>query len=357
MVRKVGTSRIVREIGRGGMGVVYEAFQEGLERPVAVKALDQKLVRSKEVLQRFRREGSIYARLRHEAIVAVYDLVEKDEQVFLVTEFVDGTDLAKLLQQGGAIPAECAAVIGARVAGALDYVHFNALLHRDVKPANVMLSRDGEVKLMDFGIAKGTDDPSLTRVGMLVGSPSYMAPEVLGGEEAGPAADIWALGVTLYELLTGEKPFRGGSADELFALIRRGRHRRLRSLAPDCPRRVARIVERCLARRPEKRWKSAGELARALDAAASRLLRRIHPRSRMVALLANRGFATEELALSRLDFETLAATRLADVHTLQAVGADFQVPVRRRGWRVGLVLALALATAVAVWAAPWPRLW
>src|SRR4051794_8235229 len=159
MIRKVGTSRIVREIGRGGMGVVYEAFQEGLDRPVAVKALDQKLARSKELVERFRREGRAIARLRHEAIVAVHDLVEKDEQLFLVTDFVDGTDLAKLLQQGGAVPADCAAVIGARVAGALDYVHFNALLHRDVKPANVMLSRDGEVKLLDFGIARARTIP------------------------------------------------------------------------------------------------------------------------------------------------------------------------------------------------------
>ena len=159
MVRKVGSSRIVREIGRGGMGVVYEAFQEGLDRPVAVKALDAKLARSKEMVERFRREGRAYAKLRHEAIVQVHDLVEKDDGLYLVTELVDGTDLARLLAQGGALPPDCVALVGARVADALDYVHFNALLHRDVKPANVMVSRDGEVKLMDFGIAKGEDDP------------------------------------------------------------------------------------------------------------------------------------------------------------------------------------------------------
>jgi serine/threonine-protein kinase len=351
MVRKVGTSRIVREIGRGGMGVVYEAFQEGLDRPVAVKALDQKLTRSKELLERFRREGRVYAQLRHEAIVAVHDLVEKDEQLFLVTDLVDGADLAKLLQAGGAVPADCAAVIGARLADALDYVHFNKLLHRDVKPANVMVSRDGEVKLMDFGIAKGLDDPALTRVGMLVGSPSYMAPEVLGGEEGGPPSDVWALGVMLYELVTGEKPFRGSSADELFGLIRRARFRRIRSLAPGCPRRVAWAIERCLARRPEKRWKAAGELARALDAAATRLLRKIHPRARLVALLAHRGFATEELALSRIDLMTLATTRTADERG-SATRVEF--PVRRRPRRLGIAALLALAAGIAAWFAPAP---
>ncbi|ACG71471.1 serine/threonine protein kinase [Anaeromyxobacter sp. K] len=349
MVRKVGTSRIVREIGRGGMGVVYEAFQEGLERPVAVKALDQKLVRSSEVVERFRREGRAYAQLRHEAIVAVHDLVEKDDQLYLVTDLVDGADLARVLAQGGALPADCVAVIGARLAEALDYVHWSGLLHRDVKPANVMISRLGEVKLMDFGIAKGAEDPSLTRVGMLVGSPSYMAPEVLAGDEGGPAADVWALGVTLYELVCGEKPFRGANADELFRLVRRGRFRRVRSLAPGCPARVAAAIERCLARTPERRWKSAGALARHLDAFAAKKLARLHPRARLVALLANRGFATEEVALSRMDVATLNATRLADEKGTATV-AEF--PVRRRRRATALQAALALAAAAAVWLAP-----
>jgi serine/threonine-protein kinase len=350
MVRKVGTARIVREIGRGGMGVVYEAVQESLDRPVAVKALDQKLVRSREQLERFRREGRVYARLRHESIVAVHDLVEKDDQVYLVTEFVDGADLARIVTSGGALPADCVAVIGARVADALDYVHYNAMLHRDVKPANIMLSRDGEVKLMDFGIAKGEDDPALTRVGMLVGSPSYMAPEVLGGEEAGPPSDVWALGVTLYELLTGEKPFRGANSDELFYAIRRGKFRRVRSLAPSCPRRIAWAVERCLARRPARRWKSAGQLARALDTRAARVLRRIHPRSRLVAFLAHRGFATEEVALAHVDGATLAATKRADE---KGTATLVEFPVRRRTRNLAVAVAVAVGTALAVWMVPW----
>jgi serine/threonine-protein kinase len=347
MVRKVGSSRIVREIGRGGMGIVYEAFQEGLDRAVAVKALDTKLARSKEVVERFRREGRAYAKLRHESIVQVHDLVEKEDGLYLVTEFVDGTDLARLVQ-GGALPADCVALVGARVAEALDYVHFNALLHRDVKPANVMVSRDGEVKLMDFGIAKGEADHSLTRAGMLVGSPSYMAPEVLAGEEAGPAADIWALGVTLYELLTGEKPFRGKNTDELFAAIARGKFRSVRSRAPDCPRRVARAVERCLARKPAARFRSAGTLSRALLGIGAKLLRRgVHPRARLVALLANRGFVTEQIALTKLDLSTLNATRIADCRGT-ATKAEFPVHRRRHASFAGMAL-IALAAGVATW--------
>jgi serine/threonine-protein kinase len=347
MVRKVGTSRIVREIGRGGMGVVYEAFQEELDRPVAVKALDMKLARSKEIVERFRREGRAYAKLRHEAIVQVHDLVDKDDGLYLVTEFVDGADLARVLHKGGALPADCVAVVGARIADALDYVHYNALLHRDVKPANVMASRDGEVKLMDFGIAKGEADMSLTRAGMLIGSPSYMAPEVLAGEDAGPPADVWALGITLYELLTGEKPFRGRDAEDLFAAIQRCKFRRVRALAPSCPRRLARAVERCLSLSPKDRFKSAGALARELDAVAAHLLPRgLNPRARLVALLANRGFVTEQIALDKLDASTLAATRVADARGT-ATMAEFPTP-RRRGASFAVAMALAAVVGLVV---------
>jgi serine/threonine-protein kinase len=319
MVRKVGTSRIVREIGRGGMGVVYEGFQDELERRVAVKALDPRAARSKEIVERFRREGKVYARLRHEAIVGVHDLVEKDDDaLYLVTDFVDGADLSKLLAAGGPLPPECVALVGAKVAGALDYVHFEGLLHRDVKPANVMISREGEVKLMDFGIAKGVGTDDLTATGLVVGSPSYLAPEVLEGEDATPRADVWALGVTLYELATGEKPFTGRSADDLFRQIRKGRLRPVRALAPDCPRRLARAIERCLARDPAARWDRAGALARVLDGLAARALRKMHPRARLVALMAHRGFAPEEAALEFVTAEELSETRAMDTERAKA---------------------------------------
>jgi serine/threonine-protein kinase len=348
MVRKIGTSRIVREIGRGGMGVVFEAFQEGLDRPVAVKALDVKLARSKELIERFRREGRAYAQLRHQAIVAVHDLVERDDTLYLVTDFVDGADLNKIVAKGGTIPPDCAAVVGARVAEALDYVHFSKLLHRDVKPANVMLSRDGQVKLMDFGIAKDQTAADLTKVGMLVGSPSYLAPEVLNGDAADPKADIWALGVTLYELITGEKPFKGKDADELFGSIRRGGFRKIRALAPECPRPLARAVERCLERRPRARWKNAGALARELEARAAKMLRGMHPQARLVALMAHRGFADEKDALTRIDAASLMATRAVDEAGSDSLTHPF-ILVRRHRFSWVLATALALTAAVAAW--------
>ncbi|MFO0584903.1 MAG: serine/threonine-protein kinase [Anaeromyxobacter sp.] len=351
MIRKVGTARIVREIGRGGMGVVYEAVQEALDRPVAVKALDPKLVKHAEVIERFRREGKAYARLRHEAIVAVHDLVEKDDGLWLVTDYVDGADLAKLLAEGGALPPDCAAIVGARVAEALDYVHFEKLLHRDVKPANVMVSRLGEVKLMDFGIAKAETDHALTTDGMLVGSPSYMAPEVLEGAPGSPASDVWALGVSLYELLTGEKPFSGKTAQELFTAIRKGRHRRLRALAKDCPWRLARIVERCLAKHPARRWQSAGALAEALDRQARRMLPRgLHARARLVAMLTHRGFVTEALALTRIELSTLASTAFADAAHGPRTSVEFPRPsLPSPALKLAVGALLAVAAGLTAW--------
>jgi len=318
------------------MGVVFEAFQEGLDRRVAVKALDVKLARSKELTERFRREGRAYAQLRHQAVVAVHDLLEKEDTLYLVTDFVDGADLNRVLLQGGALPPVCAALIGARLAEALDYVHFNGLLHRDVKPANVMISRDGEVKLMDFGIAKDQNASDLTRAGMLVGSPSYIAPELLGGEPADPQTDVWALGVTLYELLTGEKPFRGADSESLFNAIRSGAFHRLRRVAPAVPRRLARAIEKCLAPR-RRRWKSAGALARQLEVVAARMLKGMHPQARLVALMAHRGFAEEQEALTRVDAATLAATRSTD----EAGSTVLLVPRKPRlRWAVAVVLAV-----------------
>jgi serine/threonine-protein kinase len=175
-----------------------------------------------------------------------------------------------------------------------------------------------------------------------------MAPEVLAGEEAGPAADVWALGVTLYELLTGEKPFRGKNAEELFAAIARGKYRRIRSIAHECPRRLARVVERCLSRAPERRFGTAGVLARKLDQCAAKLLRKVHPRARLVAHLANRGYVTEEIALSRVDLTTLAATRIADAKGSPTLTS---FPVRRlhRRARFAFVTLLAVAAGVAAW--------
>jgi len=292
-VRKVGTSRVIREIGRGGMSVVYEAYQEALDRKVAVKALDAAALRSEELEERFRREGRAYAQIHHPAIIAVHDLVEKEEGLYLVTEFVDGVDLHTLVGTGP-LPPDCVAAIGAAVADALDCIHAHMLLHRDVKPGNLMVARDGAVKVMDFGIVKDALSEPLTRTGTVVGTPYYLAPEVLGGDAEDERSDVWALGVTLYELVTGQRPFVGPDYQTLFAAVRKTRLIPVRDVAKGVPRRLAKAIERCLEKRPERRWENAGLLSAELSACAASLLGGLRPARRLAALCAERGLPAGE---------------------------------------------------------------
>jgi serine/threonine protein kinase len=346
-VRKVGSSRILREIGRGGMSVVYEAYQEGLDRRVAVKAFQPGRAGrapSKDLVERFRREGRAYAQMRHPALLAVHDLVEKEQGLYLVTEFVDGADLHRVLAAGGALPAACVAAVGARVADALECVHAHALVHRDVKPSNVMLSRVGEVKLMDLGIAKDPLASDLTRDGAVVGTPAYVAPEMLDGQAATEQTDVWATGVTLYELATGRRPFEGEGFPELFAAVRSKPARPVRELAPDLPRRLASAIDRCLEKRPARRWQTAADLARELEACAERLLEGARAEAVLAALLSERvvGEAAQ------------AGDEPATPATPEATAPEgVAAPPRRAAalrWAIGTALALALAGACLAWA-------
>jgi len=337
-VRKVGTSRVIREIGRGGMSVVYEAYQEALDRKVAVKALDAGSARSEEMAERFRREGRAYAQIHHAGIIAVHDFVEKDDALYLITEFVDGEDLARLLA-GGPLPPDCVAAVGAVVADALECIHAHSLLHRDLKPGNVMISRQGAVKVMDFGIVKDPMASDLTRTGTVVGTPYYIAPEVLGGDGEDERSDLWSLGVTLYELATGQRPFTGADYQELFAAIRKGRLRPVRALAPGVPRRLARAIERCMERRPDRRWETSAMLAQELKTIAGRLLGERRPERRLVDLLEQRKLAAEAPpSAARLATGELPPLTSAEIAAVQG------------GWRGPLlVVLLALAAGAWVW--------
>jgi len=241
---------IERRIGSGGFGTVYEAWDGRLERSVAVKAIESAGSRgSRRVL----REAQAAARLNHPGIVTLYEMGEQDGNALLVTELVEGSTLAELSREGALSDREIGE-IGADLCEALDHAHDRAVVHRDVKPQNVLVTENGEprAKLMDFGVARLADGAALTAAGDVVGTLAYMAPEQAEGRSAGPEADVYSLGLMLYECWSGENPNRRATPAATARAIG-DRHRPLRRLRPDLPRELAASVDACLEPRPGRR--------------------------------------------------------------------------------------------------------
>jgi len=239
---------IERRIGSGGFGVVYEAWDGRLERPVAVKAIEQRGEAGRRVL----REAQAAARLNHPGIVTLYEMGEEDGNALLVTELVEGSTLARLAHAGDLSDREIGE-IGADLCEALDHAHSRGVVHRDIKPQNVQVI-DGEprAKLMDFGVARLAGEAPLTAVGDVVGTLAYMSPEQAEGRAAGPEADVYSLALTLYECWSGENPNRRATPAATARAIG-ARPRRLRRLRPDLPRELADTIDACLSPRPSHR--------------------------------------------------------------------------------------------------------
>jgi len=239
---------IERRIGSGGFGVVYEAWDGRLERPVAVKAIEQHGASDQRVL----REAQAAARLNHPGIVTLYEMGEEDGNALLVSELVEGDTLARLAGEDLLTDREIGE-IGADLCEALDHAHSRGVIHRDIKPQNVQIV-DGQprAKLMDFGIALVADASGLTATGDVVGTLAYMSPEQAEGREAGPEADVYSLALTLYECWSGENPHRRGNAVATVRSIGR-RARSLHRLRPDLPRELTEEVDACLDPRPDRR--------------------------------------------------------------------------------------------------------
>jgi eukaryotic-like serine/threonine-protein kinase len=240
---------IERRIGSGGFGVVYEAWDGRLERPVAVKAIEQHGAGGD---QRVLREAQAAARLNHPGIVTLYEMGEEDGNALLVSELVDGSTLARLAGEDVLSDREIGE-IGADLCEALDHAHSRGVIHRDIKPQNVQVV-DGQprAKLMDFGIALVADAAGLTATGDVIGTLAYMSPEQAEGFEAGPEADVYSLALTLYECWSGENPHRRGNAVATVRSIGR-RARPLHRLRPDLPRELTEEIDACLDPRPDSR--------------------------------------------------------------------------------------------------------
>ncbi|RMG15798.1 MAG: serine/threonine protein kinase [Deltaproteobacteria bacterium] len=286
----VGNCELIAEVGAGGMAVVYRAVQQPLGRSVAVKRLRPDLSRDPDLVQRFRREALSVANVQHENIVSIFDFLadESRGEYAMILEYVEGIDLHELLDRCGRLPWDVAAIIGLKIASALEYAHYRKIVHRDIKPSNVMISLKGEVKLTDFGIAKDMTFDDMTRTGMAIGTPSYMSPEQVVGARLDFKSDLFSFGILLYQMLSGEKPFVEDERSTVLEKIRDEACPPLRKKAPTVPRSLARIVERCLEKRAEDRWQVTAHLRQALEQVVARHVH-INYSGRLVAFLCHRG--------------------------------------------------------------------
>jgi serine/threonine-protein kinase len=242
-------------LGVGGMSTVHLAFDERLERHVALKLLAEHLADDPTFVSRFRREALAAARLVHPNIVQVFDFGfdERQHQHFIVMEHVPGHSCAEMLRDLGHLDVDQVVEIISQACRGLDYAHRNGVIHRDVKPGNLLVSDAEVVKIADFGIARAAGQSSITQVGSVLGTAAYLAPEQGRGQEAGPHADIYSLGVVTYQLLSGRLPYEAGSLSELTLKQQRERPAPLDELNPQVPRELARAVETALAIEPEDR--------------------------------------------------------------------------------------------------------
>jgi hypothetical protein len=250
-------------LGQGAMGKVYMARDPFLERLVAIKTISPALISSPEALNRFKREARAAARLQHPNIVTIYELGEHEGSLYIVMEYVEGMELGEAMVPHDRFTVEQKVRMMVDLCGGLDFAHRMGFVHRDVKPANVRLTKSGVVKILDFGIVRESDS-NLTQTGMVLGTPSYLSPELLQGAKVDPRADMWAVGVILYEMLAGRRPFESKTTASLLHKIMHDPPPPFDTAALGVPPALVAVASRALEKDPARRFADLGEMARAL---------------------------------------------------------------------------------------------
>ena len=264
---RIGKFRVLRRIGRGGMGYVYEGHDPRLNRRVAIKTLTTDAIADADSRERFEREARAAAQLQHPNIVTIYELGNfgGNEKPYIVMEYLEGADLTGLIRTEKTIPFSEALDITIQLCKALDFAHQKRVVHRDMKPSNVRWMDDGSVKIMDFGIARIEDETQITKSGMMLGTINYMSPEQVRGVKVDGRSDIFSTGCILYEILAGTRPFVTESATSILYKIVNEPTPQILKNNPELPQEIEAILSKALAKKPEDRYPTAGEMARDLE--------------------------------------------------------------------------------------------
>jgi serine/threonine-protein kinase len=349
-----GRYRLEGRLGSGGMSTVQLAFDTRLERHVAVKLLAEHLAEDPTFVSRFQREAMSAARLIHPNIVQVFDsgLDQRTGQHFIVMEYIEGQSCAEILRDRGWLGIDEALPIILGSCEGLDYAHRKGVVHRDVKPGNLLRANDGAVKLADFGIAKATEQASITQAGSVLGTAAYLAPEQGRGEDAGPAADIYALGVVTYQLLAGRLPYEGASLTELALKQQQQRPTPLDRLVAGVTTELAEAVEIALRLDPADRFARATDMGRAIRDGADGVRTRVTPTAQTAAptTALPRGEAATRIVSSAPTSSSRAPARSAQRQPRQGPPRRprpvVAAPPPQRRPRFGRLLALLVAIAL-----------
>ena len=268
-LKSIGNYDIVRLIGKGGMGEVYLAQDRLLDRKVALKVLKQDLVENKTFISRFSQEAKTLAKLNHPNIATLYNLIADQDQFVMVMEYVEGMSLEEIIQKKGQLPLASVNHITSGVLKGLKHAHDNGIIHRDIKPSNIMLNKAGEVKVMDFGIAISEGNTRHTRAGNIIGTIEYLAPELIKGEDPAATSDIYATGVVMYEMISGQVPFSGSNEYAIMDAHLNKKASPLRSDMASVPKKMEALVKKCLVKSKKQRFQSSDEMLEALQSESS----------------------------------------------------------------------------------------